>query len=59
MHCPDSLLEFLERLYGALSKADLHTWAAMHTDDVVFNVNGSTPVSGRIEGFTSSSFCIP
>ena len=50
MHCPDSLLEFLERLYGALSKADLHTWAAMHAEDVVFNVNGSTPVSGRIEG---------
>jgi ketosteroid isomerase-like protein len=50
MASPDNLLEFLARLYGALSTADLETWASMHADNVVFNVNGSTPVSGRTKG---------
>ena len=50
MTTPNNLPQFLDQLYGALSSANLETWAAMHADDVVFNVNGSTPVSGRTEG---------
>lgn len=44
------LEEQLDKLYTALSTGDLETWASMHTDDVAFNVNGSTAVSGRTQG---------
>ena len=50
MALSEDLHTFLDRLYTALSSGDLDTWAGMHSDDVVFNVNGSTAVSGRTEG---------
>ncbi len=50
MPLPTDLDKLLDRLYSALSSGDLETWAAMHSDDVVFNVNGSTAVSGRTAG---------
>lgn len=50
MALPENLQDVLEALYSALSQGDLATWAGMHAEDVVFNVNGSTPVSGRTEG---------
>ena len=50
MPLPADLDAVLGRLYGALQSADLNTWAAMHSDDVVFNINGQTVMSGRITG---------
>ena len=50
MGTPANLEDTLERLYTALSTADLETWIALHDPAVVFNVNGSTAVSGRIRG---------
>jgi ketosteroid isomerase-like protein len=50
MALPVKLDKLLERLYTALSSGDLETWASMHSDNVVFNVNGSTAVSGRTAG---------
>ena len=39
-----------QRYYQALADGDFDTLAALHSDDVVFNLLGSTPVSGRWEG---------
>lgn len=50
MSTPDNLHKFLDELYSALRAADVESWAAKHSDDVAFNVNGSTAVSGRTEG---------
>ena len=50
MPTPTDLDGFLDKLYNALSSADVETWIGMHSQDVVFNVNGSTPVSGRTRG---------
>ncbi len=50
MGTPAKLDEFLDTLYGALSSADLETWASLQADDVIYNVNGSTAVSGRTVG---------
>ena len=50
MALPEPLEQTLEKLYSALSSGDLATWASMHADDVAFNVNGSTAVSGRTVG---------
>ena len=50
MGTPVNLDTILDRLYTALSSADVETWVSLHSDDVVFNVNGSTPVSGRTRG---------
>lgn len=50
MATPADLQGFLEKLYSALSSGDLETWIGMHADDVAFNVNGTTAVSGRTEG---------
>ena len=50
MALPADLNAVLERLYTALQSGDLVTWAAMHSDDVAFNINGSTIMSGRITG---------
>lgn len=38
------------RYYGALAEGDFEGLAALHSDDVVFNLLGSTPVSGRWVG---------
>lgn len=50
MATPDNLNEFLSTLYGALSSADLETWSSLQSDKVIYNVNGSTAVSGRTVG---------
>lgn len=39
-----------EAFYRALEDGDFDALAALHSDDVVFNLVGSTPVSGRWEG---------
>jgi ketosteroid isomerase-like protein len=39
-----------EAFYRALEVGDFDALAALHSDDVVFNLVGSTPVSGRWEG---------
>ncbi|MEM1197179.1 MAG: nuclear transport factor 2 family protein [Pseudomonadota bacterium] len=39
-----------EQFYHALADGDFEALAALHSDDVVFNLLGSTPVSGRWEG---------
>ena len=38
------------RYYKALAEGDFEALADLHSDDVVFNLLGSTPVSGRWEG---------
>lgn len=38
------------RYYEALAAGDFEALANLHADDVVFNLVGSTPVSGRWEG---------
>lgn len=50
MATPDNLDDFLSTLYGALSSADLEAWSSLQADDVIYNVNGSTAVSGRTMG---------
>lgn len=42
--------KLIERYYEALSAGDFETLASLHTDDVVFNLVGNTPVSGRSIG---------
>lgn len=39
-----------EAFYEALAQGDFDALAALHSEDVVFNLLGSTPVSGRWEG---------
>ncbi|MEL7199942.1 MAG: nuclear transport factor 2 family protein [Pseudomonadota bacterium] len=39
-----------KRFYEVLAAGDFEALAALHSDDVVFNLVGSTPVSGRWEG---------
>jgi len=39
-----------EAFYRALEVGDFEALADLHADDVVFNLLGSTPVSGRWEG---------
>jgi ketosteroid isomerase-like protein len=50
MSVPADLDDVLGRLYGALQSGDLDTWAALHSEDVAFNINGQTVMSGRITG---------
>lgn len=38
------------RFYEALAAGDFDALAALHSDDIVFNLVGTTPVSGRWEG---------
>ena len=38
------------RYYEALAEGDFEALADLHSEDVVFNLLGSTPVSGRWEG---------
>ena len=42
--------ELVEKYYQALADADIDAFLAIQQDDVVYNVNGSTPVSGRFTG---------
>ncbi|MBT7370310.1 MAG: hypothetical protein HN816_06665, partial [Gammaproteobacteria bacterium] len=40
----------IERWYRALAENDFDTIYDMHDDDVIYNMLGNTPVSGRIYG---------
>lgn len=40
----------VEKWYEALAKGDFEALAAMHPENVVFNIIGSTPISGRFVG---------
>ena len=42
--------ELIKRWYEALADGDFETIFDMHHDDVVYNMLGNTPVSGRIYG---------
>ena len=42
--------ELIEKWYKALAESDFKTIFDMHHEDVVYNMLGSTPVSGRIYG---------
>ena len=42
--------QLVERWYQALADGDFETIFAMYADDVVYNMVGNTPVSGRIYG---------
>ena len=46
----DANVALAESFYRALEVGDFDALAALHADDVVFNLLGSTPVSGRWEG---------
>jgi ketosteroid isomerase-like protein len=48
MPTPVKLNEFLENLYTALSTGDIETWLSMHEESAVFNISGSTLISGRV-----------
>ena len=39
-----------QQFYEALETSDVETFLAIQHDDVAYNVNGRTPVSGRFEG---------
>ncbi|MEP5938109.1 MAG: nuclear transport factor 2 family protein [Erythrobacter sp.] len=43
-------IALIERYYAALAGGDFEALADCHSDDVAFNMLGSTPVSGRWEG---------
>ena len=43
-------IALIERYYQCLHHGDMEQLAALHSDDVAFNMIGSTPVSGRWEG---------
>lgn len=46
----DANIALATRYYQALAEGDFEALADLHSDDVVFNLLGSTPVSGRWEG---------
>ncbi len=46
----DANIAVAEAFYQALADGDFDALAALHSEDVVFNLLGSTPVSGRWEG---------
>lgn len=43
----DANIALATRYYEALAEGDFEALAALHSDDVIFNLLGSTPVSGR------------
>jgi len=45
----DANIAVAEAFYQALERGDFEALADLHSDDVVFNLLGSTPVSGRWE----------
>lgn len=42
--------DVVERWYKCLGSADLEGFAALHADDVVYNIGGRTEISGRWHG---------
>lgn len=46
----DANIALAERYYRALEDGDFEALADLHHEDVIFNLVGSTPVSGRWEG---------
>ena len=46
----DANIAIGEAFYRALENGDFDALPALHSDDVVFNLVGSTPLSGRWEG---------
>ena len=46
----DANIAVAERFYTSLADGDFEALADLHSDDVAFNLLGSTPVSGRWEG---------
>lgn len=42
--------KLVEDWYRALATADLALFEAVHSPDVVYNVNGHTPISGQVRG---------
>lgn len=46
----DANIALATRYYEALAAGDFDTLADLHSDDVAFNLLGTTPVSGRWEG---------
>jgi uncharacterized protein len=42
----------IEKYYQSLAEGDFKTFASLHAEDVVFNLAGKTPVSGRFVGKT-------
>lgn len=42
----------IERYYRSLAEGDAETFSSLHTEDVVFNILGNTPFSGRFVGKT-------
>lgn len=53
MSIPEKHLKTLEKYYAALKSGDMETWMSCQNVNVVYNVNGTTPVSGRWEGLQS------
>ncbi|MCR9280001.1 MAG: nuclear transport factor 2 family protein [Pseudomonadaceae bacterium] len=43
-------IALIEHYYDCLGSGDFEALAGLHSDDVAFNMLGSTPVSGRWEG---------
>ncbi|MEO9745474.1 MAG: nuclear transport factor 2 family protein [Parasphingorhabdus sp.] len=43
-------IALIENYYACLKSGDFDALAGLHSDDVAFNMLGSTPVSGRWEG---------
>lgn len=48
MATPENLNEFLDKLYTSLSTRDIETWQSMHSESAVFNISGSTVISGQV-----------
>lgn len=46
----DANIAIATRFYEALADGDFDALADLHSDDVIFNLLGTTPVSGRWEG---------
>ena len=42
--------KIIERYYRSLAEGDAETFSSLHSKDVIFNVLGKTPVSGRFVG---------
>ena len=50
MAIPEKHLQTLTNYYTALRAVDMDAWMSCHNADVAYNVNGTTPVSGRWQG---------
>ena len=50
MSIPEKHMQTLTNYYAALKAVDMDAWMSCHNPDVVYNVNGTTPVSGRWQG---------